>query len=929
MGRLLSLLIALLCLFQMVTVAAQENGYTYTVQPGDSWELVGQRVGLTVEELQKANPQAVRSSGWLIVGERLFIPGGPGWEEKFYIVKQGDGWMTVAEKFGLSVRLLQAANPRAQRQDNVLIVGERLLIPDILPSPTPAATSAPGSSPAPITPTPASAATDTPAAADLPTPPSQRIHAPSSPSGPFPPCPAMSADLGQALTAVFDTPTTDRYAQVTAFLAGCGAELNILVSADLSGNRADDAVIVYTIIDDERTAADGRQKLVLLGGGEAHSLRYTTTASGKIELLATKDINADNQTDVIWSDTICGTSTCFVTVHVRSWDGVAWQDWSKGTITMASANVSLTGGDEPGIPKDIRLTGGEYTGAGAGPQRAHTAVWSSTDGAPYTLSSESLSPSDCLYHTVLDANRAFADEHTENAQALYTAAVENMDLRACWERSNELSELRSFALFRLAVIAGYTADPALAAARAQRLESEYSEQIYTEVARRWLKAYQQTGDPRKACGVVNEFAAVTQSVVDVLADYGYANPTFSAHDVCPILSFTSRARLNPRLAQIDGLPECPQTAADYLSPLPVMVNLVSGDSLLIAAWLQACDAMRDDRGGLLIYDLNDDGLEDVIAIPTIIGDVGYGPGGEDGTIIILHKQEDGRYQNAYAPNMHGKPKLLAIGDVNADGRSELIWQLESCTTFCLLSVEVIAWDGTANTYRDVIEPGASIAEGTVIVEIADYERPTAVRRLRLTGGVSGTVEGGLSVPHTEIWYSIEGASFRRFSWMYDREREGNNCLGLRLIEADVALQTADVFGYAAAIELYTAALEASGLQPCSIYGTDPAEEMALLRGLASFRLVQILTLSHNRPTAESMLATLSHSQPQSKFTEAARIWLETYSANGDPAAACAAVRPIFISNSSLWQITGEFGYDHPALTVRQVCYVPKTESSGQ
>ena len=923
--RFVWLWIALLCLLQIVTVSAQESGYTYTVQPGDSWPLVAQRVGLTVSELQEANPQAVRPSGWLIVGEQLFIPSEPGWKEKFYIVKRGDGWTTVADKFSVSVQLLQAANPKAQRPDESLIVGERLLIPALLPSPTPtiaitgalppAATPEPGS-------TPASVAIVTATPFFL----APRISMSLPALVALPPCPDTAANLDQALTNLFNTYTADRYAQVTAYLSDCGAELKILVSADLTSSRLDDAVLVYTITDVAQSDLGIRQKLVILNGGQAHEISYATTAAGTIGLLATQDINADNRTDVVWTDTICGASSCFVTVHVRSWDGSAWRDWTKGTITMAAANVSLTGGSDPAMPREIRLTGGEYTEAGAGPQRERTVVWTSADGALYVSSSESYEPSDCLYHAVIDANWALAADHDlEKAQSLYTDAVGNTKLRACWNRRNELSELRSFALFRLALIAGYADDRELAAAQVQRLESEYRQRIYAEVARRWLDAYQQSGEPQEACGVVRDFAAATQSVVDPLADYGYANPTFTADDVCPILSFAPPPTSNPRLAQIDGLLDCPQTAADYLSALPAVANLASGDAQLIELWLQGCDAVSDDRGELMIYDLNGDGREDLIAMPTIFSAAGYGPGGADGTLIILHKQEDGAYRNAYASNLRGLPKFLALGDANGDSGPELIWQVESCITYCLVSVQAITWDSATAAYRNVIGPAATIAEGTVTVDIADSEQPPTVHRLRLSGGVSGTEAGGLAVPHTEIWYSVSGAPLRRFTWTYDRGNGGSDCLGLRLVEADVALQTADLLGYAAAIELYSAALELSALQPCSIQATAPVEEIALLRGLANFRLVQILALNNDLPAAESLLATVAHSQPQSKYTEAARAWLEAYSVNPDPAAACAAVLSIFFDTPALWQITEEFGQDHPALTAQQVCYLPATE----
>ena len=134
--RLAFLLIALICLLKIVSVSAQESGYTYIVQPGDSWPLVAQRVGLTVSQLQEANPDSVRSNGWLIVGESLFVPWTPDGEEEYYIVQRGEGWISVAEKFGVPINLLQGANPKSVRPNEGLLVGERLLIPTFRAVPT-------------------------------------------------------------------------------------------------------------------------------------------------------------------------------------------------------------------------------------------------------------------------------------------------------------------------------------------------------------------------------------------------------------------------------------------------------------------------------------------------------------------------------------------------------------------------------------------------------------------------------------------------------------------------------------------------------------------------------------------------------------------------------------------------------------------------
>ena len=510
----------------------------------------------------------------------------------------------MAEKFGLPVNLLQGANPNSVRPNQSLLVGERLLIPTFLSTPTDVPTlvptvapvetqeegqiDAPAESPTPlVTPTPvldllSILSTDGEAEPFF----MPRISLPLPRRVTLPPCPDSQVGLGQTLTDLFKIPASNRSAQLSSFLADCGAELRALVNADLTSDSVNDAVLVFTGAEVGGTGAVTRggsgtggdqQELVILDGGEGHSLSYRISATGTIDLLATRDINADGLTDVAWTDTVCGSSSCFVTVHVRSWDGVEWRDWTKGTITMAGANVSLTPSDKPGRPNEIRLIGGQYAGADAGPQRARLAVWASTDGAPYALSSERMMPSLCLYHTVIDANHAMTSElYLEKAQWLYTDAAENQDGQACGDRSNELAELRSFALFRLALIAGYESKPELAAERVERLASTFERQIYAEVGVRWLAAYRQSGDAKTACEAANNFAAANPEVVNILADYGYANPTFTAEEVCPFLEIVPDEEPETHLAETEGLPVCPESAAEYLAVLPEVIDELTG-----------------------------------------------------------------------------------------------------------------------------------------------------------------------------------------------------------------------------------------------------------------------------------------------------------------------------------------------------------------
>ena len=156
------------------------DGYDYTVKVGDSWSSLAARTGFTIAQLQAANPQSLRSTEYLLVGEVLRIPASqqepittPGATET-YEVGAGESWNSIAQKFGVPARLLRDANPQAIRNGLVLYRGERLVIPAQPAAPGDSATPASASvvtvtvTPEPPTPSaPAVTATVTPIVVEL------------------------------------------------------------------------------------------------------------------------------------------------------------------------------------------------------------------------------------------------------------------------------------------------------------------------------------------------------------------------------------------------------------------------------------------------------------------------------------------------------------------------------------------------------------------------------------------------------------------------------------------------------------------------------------------------------------------------------------------------------------------------------------------
>ena len=68
--------------------------YYYTVGAGNSWTELARSAGLTLGELQAANPQALRQSGYLLVGDRLLFPKGivinQETDSRYHTVAQGE-----------------------------------------------------------------------------------------------------------------------------------------------------------------------------------------------------------------------------------------------------------------------------------------------------------------------------------------------------------------------------------------------------------------------------------------------------------------------------------------------------------------------------------------------------------------------------------------------------------------------------------------------------------------------------------------------------------------------------------------------------------------------------------------------------------------------------------------------------------------------
>jgi len=111
------------------------NGFLYTIKAGDTFFLLAQRFGTTVQAIQQANPGVNPNN--LQIGQVICIPVKPPVQVPpcpggfHYSIAPGDTFFLLAQRFGTTVTALEQANPGVN--PNNLQIGQIVCIP--VPSP--------------------------------------------------------------------------------------------------------------------------------------------------------------------------------------------------------------------------------------------------------------------------------------------------------------------------------------------------------------------------------------------------------------------------------------------------------------------------------------------------------------------------------------------------------------------------------------------------------------------------------------------------------------------------------------------------------------------------------------------------------------------------------------------------------------------------
>jgi len=877
------------------------KGYWYTVRTGDSWWSISAQTGIPVGALQAVNPQAIHPNLWLWRGERLWIPSGRSQSRQrgyWYLVQEGDSWLDLAIRTGVSVTVLKRLNPQAVHPHDWMWAGDRIFIPSgpapSIPAPptktpfpvptppvAPAATAIPTKAAVPAaTPTPTLAAKPTRSASPTSEQPRRGTSVATRPALDVR-CPVTAKEAVQAVGRAWSA-AGGKAGRLQDWMRSCGLapEVNTVLTADVNGDGQSEVALIL------KEPHQGKGPLtealfIFHLRGNVWTPLYRQDLGGVGTLLAFDDINGDGHTDVVWKEKSCDILACSTTVNVLSWhpQEATFTSFSEGAISMPNADVRLADvTSDPG--KEIVLHGGVIEAIGAGPQRSWTDIWASKDSGPYQLVRRRYDPSPCLYHWVLDGNAALKAGRFDDAIAIFQKVVSDTSLQACWLRANEETELRSFGWFRLALSYAYAGRPQMVKTVVHQAQQMYADAPYIQALTLWYQHYSTSHDPVQACKALGPTVERNSLLWEMLADYGMANPTFGPGDVCPVVHVKKTS---------EGQGGCPDTLKGAVAKALHVLDAAPGDILGAYNALRKCGYISDTYGGIGGQDIDRDGDEDVFLALDLPSAGKAQP--TSGILAALHRQGE-VYTVTMQQPFSATVSLLALEDLNQDGQGDVVWKTTNCSSLkprdCEVGIHVASWTGQAY---------ASWVKGTIQghnarVEFAD-EGPGAGQEIVLTE--NAYTEHPATLPQrTQIWASDKGTPYT----LYDVRYEGTTCARYALDEAEVAFRTASRYGWDRAFSRLQRVLNDSTLTACR-QGGNPDAELALIRSLADFYLAQAYAHNGRFDRVQTTVQTLLHTWPHTPLAPLVRAWWTSFQKNRDTSTACRAALGAIASRADL------------------------------
>jgi hypothetical protein len=415
-----------------------------------------------------------------------------------------------------------------------------LSTPEATPTPIIAQTqpTAPATPFIPASPTSPPTPTATPEVASGP------VACPVPPGSPAPPALQAPAAYVQDVLAFLNGGGSPHELQTVIQSAGLSPQVGMpLAGQDFNGDGlVDIAVTLLSPSEASIVAPGGLYVFVCIG--QAYALAYTSAPVpdvGAPEIIDARDLNADGASDLLLARETCGAHTCFSQIEVLVWRQNTFVNVLQGSSDDLPYPSIRVVGPGPDGRFAIAVTGTGIGSAGAGPYRGVTRTWAWNAAGDTLVPGPDLAlPSTYRIHVLNDADQADLDGSYATALQLYDQVIHDDSLQDWVDPPSERANLSAYAMFREVVTRLQLGDTAAAQAAYQDLRNTYPPAslggAYGLLGQAFWTAYQSSNSLGIACGQAQAFAQANETTILQPLYFGYANPEYTAADICPIAS---------------------------------------------------------------------------------------------------------------------------------------------------------------------------------------------------------------------------------------------------------------------------------------------------------------------------------------------------------------------------------------------------------
>ena len=253
-----------------------------------------------------------------------------------------------------------------------------------------------------------------------------------------------------------------------------------------------------------------------------------------------QDLDADDRADLLVGRWTCGAHTCFDQLQVLMWRDEGFENRLSGAsddLPYPDIGVRDPVGDGS---HPIVVTGTAIGSVGAGPYRPRERVWRWDAAADlYRVSEDRLLPAEYRVHVLHDADRAYREGDAAAARELYLRVIEDGSLLDWEESGARRMELAGYARFRMVLVSLIQGDASSAERAYDELRGSHPAGSpgagFAEMGAVFWEVWEETGKIEAGCAAARAFADAQPELVLQPLDYGYANPAYTAEDLCPLV----------------------------------------------------------------------------------------------------------------------------------------------------------------------------------------------------------------------------------------------------------------------------------------------------------------------------------------------------------------------------------------------------------